>query len=72
MPGDPGWATHTFFLSGDGVRYLGSGLSLVDAGDYDADGAAEVLFWSTGYNDDGYVLFYDGLSRHAEFFWSYH
>lgn len=62
---------HWFFLD-HGTRYIGNGLELVDAGDYDADGASEILFWSGGYDRDGYSLYYDDLRRHADFTWGYH
>jgi hypothetical protein len=65
------WATHTFLLD-DGIRYLGSRLSIVDAADYDGDGASEVLFWYSGYNEDGYTLFYDGFQKHVAYHWKYH
>ncbi len=70
-PNEPAWATHWFLLH-DGVRYLGAGLSLVDAGDYDGDGVSELLFWYSGYNSDGYVLLYDRFRKRAELGWSYH
>ena len=70
-PPEPAWATHSFILQDD-VQYLGRDLSLVDAGDYDADGPSEVLFWYSGYNDDGYTLFYDGLRKHVDYHWNYH
>jgi hypothetical protein len=70
LPGDE-WSAHWFLLD-NGIHVLGVSLELVDAGDYDADGKSEVLFWSSGYNEDGYVLFYDGFARHEDFFWSYH
>ena len=60
------------FYVGEGARYLGSDLTLVDAGDYDNDGKSEVLFWYDAYNRNGYVLFYDGFSKRADFIWGYH
>jgi hypothetical protein len=63
----PNW-----FLIADDVVHLGDGLSLADAGDYDADGHSEVLFWYSGYNSDGYVLFLDEFRNRAEYLWSCH
>jgi hypothetical protein len=36
------------------------------------DGSSEVLFWFSGYNQDGYVLFGDDLRKVAETYWTYH
>ena len=70
-PSGEEWATQWFLLA-DGVHPLGSNLELVDAGDYDADGKSEVLFWYSGYNKDGYTLFYNDFNRHVDFRWGYH
>lgn len=69
-PGDD-WATHWFLLN-DAPRLLGVGLDLVDAGDYDGDGASELLFWHSGYNEDGYTLFAKSFSQRTDRWWSYH
>jgi len=66
-PENPKW----FFL-GETVRYIGNNLSLIDAGDYDKDGKSEAIFWYSGYNRDGYVLFYNDFTSRADFIWSYH
>ena len=63
------WAPN-WFLVGATVRYLGSHLELVDAGDYDGDGHSEVLFWYSAHNNDGYALFYDDFRKHVDFRWS--
>jgi hypothetical protein len=47
-------------------------LSLVDAGDYDADGKSELIFFLSGYNEDGYALFYDSFRKSIHWTWSYH
>ena len=41
-------------------------------GDDDGDGSSEIMFWYSGYNEDGYTLFYRGFTRHASFRWNYH
>lgn len=62
-----------WFLVKDGtVQWIGAGMELIDAGDYDADGKSELLFWSSNYNQDGYVIFYDNFKSKSEFIWSYH
>jgi hypothetical protein len=54
------------------VRYLTSGVWLVDAGDWDNDGTSELLFSINRYNQGGYQLFYDQFQKQASFEFSYH
>jgi hypothetical protein len=61
-----------FYVAGKEVRYLGSNMLLVDAGDYDGDGKEEAVFKVQRYNNDGYVLFHDGFKQKLEFSWDYH
>lgn len=61
-----------FYLKGKEVRYLGSNMLLVDAGDYDGDGEEEAVFKVQRYNNDGYVLFHEGFRQRLEFSWGYH
>jgi hypothetical protein len=69
----PEWKSHTMAITSQGnVIHIGSGLRLVDAGDYDGDGRSEVVFQSNDYNLDGYLLAYDSFKRFAVFRWSYH
>jgi hypothetical protein len=68
---DDGWDTQTFLVD-ERTTYVGANLTLVDAGDYDADGVSELLFWHSGYNKDGYSLFSPATSERAEYLWSYH
>ncbi|MBU1355619.1 MAG: hypothetical protein KJ620_03560 [Candidatus Edwardsbacteria bacterium] len=46
--------------------------TLIDAGDYDNNGKSEIIFWSSRYNGDGYVMFFDDLTKMIDFTWSYH
>lgn len=71
-PSDESWDTHWFVIRNNQIDLLGSGMVLVDAGDYDGDGKSEILFWSSGYNKDGYILYFDNLRQKAEYKWSYH
>ena len=54
------------------VRLLGSGMSLVDVGDYNGDGKSELVFSIDDYNHGGYRLFYDHFRRSAVFQFNYH
>jgi hypothetical protein len=65
-PADTPWQSHTFLVS-EKPTYLGPGLTVVDAGDYDNDGKSEVLFWYAGYNEDGYVLFSGNTGQMTKF-----
>jgi hypothetical protein len=53
-------------------RYLGSGMWLVDAGDYDNDGKSELVFSIDRDNRGGYELFYDDFKKRAIFEFGYH
>lgn len=62
-----------FHLSNKGQsKYIGKGKKLIDAGDYDNDGKSEVVFWHSGYNLDGYIMYYDNFNKSVEYFWKYH
>jgi|SRR5579871_4992136 len=71
VPG-PEWSPHWFVDDGSGeVRFLGSELMLVDAGDYAGDGHSELIFAKSSYDYDGYLMFYDDFRRSAAFGWNY-
>ena len=44
----------------------------IDFGDFDGDGSPEALFWFSGYNEDGYVLFTENFKKSVRFTWLYH
>lgn len=69
---DPEWSGHWFLVVGDRTSFLGRELAWVEAGDFGGTGSSDVLFSQTGYNQDGYVLWSDGLTRKAVVSWSYH
>jgi len=69
---DHGYDKQRWFFLGNSKTYLSPNLTLIDAGDYDNDGKSEALFWYDDYNQNGYVLFYDGFRKRADFLWSYH
>jgi len=58
---------------GDGIKPVDDyGMRLVDIGDFDNGGTAEVIFWKSGYNKGGYVMYYDHFTRSVDFQWGYH
>lgn len=62
-----------FALDAQGqFHYLGSGMWLVDTGDYDNGGSSELLFSIDRNNRGGYVLFYNDFRNRAVFQFSYH
>jgi hypothetical protein len=73
LEGDSPFIGHWYVIGPTGeIRFLGSEMWLVDAGDYDGDGESEVLFAIVGYNLGGYRLFYRNFSKSAEFEFNYH
>lgn len=70
-PPDDAWKSQ-WFVVGETVKSIGAELSLVEAVDFDADGRSELLFWHSGYNQDGYVLLDDTLTQTTPLLWSYH
>jgi hypothetical protein len=70
---DPECPPRWFYVPNNGSPiYIGKEMKVVDAGDYDGDGTSEVIFWKQSYNLDGYVLFFDGFKRKAQYLWGYH
>jgi hypothetical protein len=70
-PNEVAWMPHTFVL-GSVVKYLGPEITLIDAGDFDADGRSELLFWHAGHDGDGYVLFDDAFGEGLKVYRGYH
>lgn len=61
-----------FALEGFDMSGWGYSLKLVDMGSYAGDGTQQAVFAYSGYNEDGYVLYYDGLRKRVQFTWGYH
>lgn len=61
-----------WFLLDKSVRFIGASLSLVGAVDFDYIGESAYVFWYSGYDEDGYVLFSKRFTRSARFTWKYH
>jgi hypothetical protein len=47
-------------------------LTPLEVADVNDDGDSEYIFWFSGYNHDGYVLFNRDFTHQAEFLWNYH
>ncbi len=72
-PADAAFSSQWFVITPEQqVRFLGSNMWLVDAGDYDNDGKSELVFSIDEDNRGGYKLFYDDFSRNAIFQFHYH
>jgi hypothetical protein len=54
------------------IKYLDSGIWLVDAGDYDNDGKSELVFSINRENEGGYKIYYDDFRKHTTFKFNYH
>ena len=62
-----------FVSKPDGAtHYIGEGMWLVEAGDFNNDGRSEMLFSIARYNRGGYELFYDQFTKHVSFEFSFH
>jgi hypothetical protein len=62
-----------FVVRPDGsADYIGEGMWLVSAGDFNNDGRSEILFSIARYNRGGYELFYDQVTKHVSFEYSFH
>jgi len=71
--GDGLFDVQTFAINSTGkAQFLGAGLMLLDAGDYDSDGQSELVFALCRYNRGGYVLFSDDFAEQARFVFGYH
>lgn len=66
------WLDNWFLIKNNEIDYVGREMQLIDAGDYDGDGKSELLFWYSGYNNDGYILFYNNFRGRSEYLWGYH
>ena len=72
-PYDDAFVDQWFIVSPEHqVTFLGAGMMLVDAGDYDNDGKSELLFSIDGDNRGGYKLFYDNFRKSVAFKFFYH
>ncbi len=73
VPPDEPFEAQWFAVSPDNhVRWVGSDLVFVGAGDFDGDGRSELIFAIDGYDRGGYELFYDDFGQKVLFEFSYH
>ncbi len=71
--GDGSFDSQTFAIDASGKgKFLGTGITFLDAGDYDSDGQSELLFLLSLYNRGGYVLFSSHFTELARFEFGYH
>jgi hypothetical protein len=70
-PAGDEWQSVWFLEKGGDFRWIGNALTILDIGDYNGAGAAEVLFQYDGYDRDGYVLLDPRDGSQSGFFWSY-
>ena len=61
-----------FVVRGSEIMHVGNSLNFVGAADVDGDGNVEYVFWYSGYNRDGYVMFNDRFDSAVRFVWNYH
>jgi hypothetical protein len=65
--------THWYLLKDQSApRLIGKEMTHLGSADLDADGRYEHVFWFTGDNQDGYLLFDDNFGAPLRFEWSYH
>ena len=70
--GGSGSIEHITVRSGRARASTELSLTFVDAGDFDADGESEVIFFLSGYNEDGYAILYDSFKKSVSWTWTYH
>ena len=71
-PDDP-FLDYWFAISpANEIKFLDSGMWLVDAGDYDNDGKSELVFSIARDNRGGYELFYNDFAKQVSFEFGYH
>ncbi|MGO9606490.1 MAG: hypothetical protein ACLQAT_24385 [Candidatus Binataceae bacterium] len=66
------WQSAWFLMKGGAFAWIGSGLTLLDIGDYGGEGSAAVVFQSNAYDRDGYLLLDPRDGSKVEYSWSYH
>jgi hypothetical protein len=65
--------TLTIFIDNNNrFRFLSDELTLLNHGDFDNDGNDEFIFWSSIFNHDKFILYYDNFQKKCEYGWSYH
>jgi hypothetical protein len=65
------WSADWYLVRKGGFTFVGEGLTLIDAGDYDGDGSSEIVFQKVGEgdSDDAYVLLAPKTGKAITFHW---
>lgn len=73
IAGSSSQALYWLYVPASGApAFVGRDLALIAHGDYDFDGKTEFLFWLSGYNLDGYRIFWNGFRESETLSWKYH
>jgi hypothetical protein len=61
-----------WFVLDQSPRYVGASMAFIRSVQASNSKSPDLLFWYSGYNEDGYILFDHAFSRSARFTWNYH
>lgn len=66
-----------FYITNSSIKFLETGMNLIDIADLDHDGRSEFIFMysdpeNVDQNSNGYILFYNDFKQSARFLWSNH
>jgi hypothetical protein len=66
-----GYVSHWFAMIDGNPKYIGSGLEFFGCFDLANTNTLQFVFKTSGYNRDGYRLFYNDFKNHVNFMWNY-
>ncbi len=61
-----------FYIARDRMELVGTNLELIGHTNLNDQYDDEWVFWYSGYNQDGYILFSEDFRQQAKFLWQYH
>ena len=64
--------SHWYAIINNIPVFLGTGLEFLECADYANNNTSQFIFRISGYNRDGYRLFYNDFKDHVDFTWCYH
>ena len=67
-----GFISYWYVLINNIPVFLGSGLEFLECADYTNTQTSQFIFRISGYNRDGYRLFYNDFKNKVDFIWGYH